>query len=181
MTVTMTAEEALLAMGITPEDEAESERAAQAAGRDGRICVCGHPMSRHQQEGGPGTTIICRPSRLVCKCREPYPVLEVSNTRPFMCKTTGSGLEHALQMGIKGCRKKGIEIRWVVPLACEKKGCGGTEGVQAVPVSDRGVPLPMESKTNAMFCAKCRAGVPIAGVLSVAEHAEEDGDDDGSS
>lgn len=155
---TMTADEVLVAMGMTPETIAREMRGAELARRDGRICICGHPMARHKDEAGVGI-IFCRPSRLSCKCQTPYAVIEVRNTRPFMFRTTGLGLEHALQAGIFRCREKGIEITWLVPQQCEREGCDSTLGVQAVPLSDRMKPVAQESKINALMCVGCRAGL----------------------
>lgn len=156
--LTMTADEALVMMGLTEEEIARGKRGGELARRDGRICICGHPMARHKDEAGVGV-VFCRPSRLLCMCQDPYPVIEVTNTRPFMFKTTGMGIEHALQAGIFRCREKGIGITYLVVWECEKPGCGSTEGVQAVPLSERMKPVPKESKRNALMCVRCRSGL----------------------
>jgi hypothetical protein len=173
--VTETAEEALLSMGLTEEEMAKGRRASEIFHRDGRICACGHPVSRHKDEAGVGI-IFCRPSRMLCPCQEPYPVIEVRDTRLFVFRTTGIGPEHALQRGIDKCREKGIDITWLVPKRCERPGCGGTRDVQSTPLSSRMRPIPEESRINVLMCIGCRSGLEpgmdITGPVSVPDLTE---------
>lgn len=94
--------------GGRPIDEflADESVKPKARERDGRICACGHPMSKHREvdvyEDGSLITYSCYPTRTSCLCAEALPVLEVSDIRPFMRKTKGYGDQHALSLGLRG-------------------------------------------------------------------------------
>ena len=126
--------------------------------RDGRICLCGHPMARHTfLDGGKST---CSPSRLVCKCRKARPVLETSDTRVFLRKTRGVGSGHALSQGILAARGK-HEITWLVEMKCDK--CGTEGKVSPVVVSERGIILSnfytnedKQPRFDKLLCQQCR-------------------------
>ena len=91
---------------------------------DRRICICGHPMSRHDS-----VTHACKPAALSCPCKRKVAVIEVPNTRYFLAKTTGSGMNHALARGIFMARNAMGEdfderAKWLVELRCENPTCG---------------------------------------------------------
>lgn len=91
---------------------------------DKRICICGHPMSRHDKE-----TKKCRPARFDCPCKRNHAVLDVPNTRYFLSRSQGSGEKHALTRGIFLARKAMGEdfderAEWLVELNCENPSCG---------------------------------------------------------
>lgn len=125
--------------------------------RDGRICLCGHPMSRHTFVNGGST---CSPSRLVCKCRHSRPVLETSDTRVFLRKTRGVGSGHALSQGILAAKGK-HEITWLIEMKCDK--CGADGKVSPVVVSERGIILTnfdtnddRQPRFDQLLCQNCR-------------------------
>jgi hypothetical protein len=92
---------------------------------DKRICICGHPMSRHDAEND----MSCRPARFDCACVRAIPVLEVPDNRYFLARNEGSGEKHALMRGIFMARK-GMEERfeeeaqWLVEMKCMNPACG---------------------------------------------------------
>lgn len=80
--------------------------------RDPSICSCGHGKSRHQFLENRGH-YSCTPSRMSCNCRHLEVVLEAEDTRDFLSKTVGNGVEHALMRGIDVTLRKGKSIRWI--------------------------------------------------------------------
>lgn len=134
--------------------------------RDGRICICGHSKNRHKQVSGEW---ICICPKFRCKCKSPYYVLEVSDTRPFTRKTKGSGTSHALYRAIAANaqaekdKNETKPVTWLIeqPLVCMKPNCNSTEGVTVTPVSEFGIAVEYESTHNAFLCAGCRANQPI--------------------
>jgi len=135
------------------EEEAE-EKAREFEGdgynRDGRICICGHPMKRHTEYGGLST---CSPSRLVCPCKKGKPVLEVSDTRVFLRKTRGSGTAHALTQGILACKGK-HEVKWLVEQRCDR--CKSEGKVSPVPVTQQGIIKDEATGYDVLLCQRCR-------------------------
>jgi hypothetical protein len=114
--------------------------------RDGRVCLCGHPMKRH-------AFTKCSPSRLICPCKKARPVLETSDTRVFLRKTRGSGTGHALAQGILAAKGK-HEITWLVEMKCDK--CGTEGKVSPVAVSQQGSIMDEATGFDALLCQKCR-------------------------
>lgn len=91
---------------------------------DRRICICGHSVSRHNEE-----TKKCKPGRFDCPCKRLHPVIDVPNTRFFMSRTMGSGEKHALTRGIFLARQAMGEdfdekAKWLVEMKCENPTCG---------------------------------------------------------
>ncbi len=166
---------ALAAMGLTPEeiDNKDASKANQR-GHDKRICMCGHAMDRHKVTKTLGTDNVtsilrsndvtqpftCTPNRRTCSCKTLYPVLEVSNTKYFLKKTTGSGELHALTRGIRSLSKvKDNTITWLVQPACLL--CGAIDGadkiVPAVFNKDRTVrQIEGSIGYDDFLCQKCR-------------------------
>jgi len=118
--------------------------------RDGRICLCGHPMKRHANYGAGST---CSPSRLICPCKKSRPVIETSDTRVFLRKTRGSGSGHALAQGILAAKGK-HDITWLVEMKCDK--CEAEGKVSPVAVSQRGTIMDEATGFDALLCQKCR-------------------------
>lgn len=114
----MTEIDPLSKFGISSETVEERTALFKAEGydRDGRICICGHPMKRHNTDTFPTT---CTPSRLQCPCKKARPVIEVSDTRRFLKKTRGSGPDHALILGIHSANKAGDEIKYLSEPTCD--------------------------------------------------------------
>lgn len=136
------------------EEEAEEkarEFESDKYERDGRICICGHPIKRHAFYGGLST---CTPTRLICPCKKAREVIEASDTRLFLRKTRGSGSSHALAQGILAAKHKGQEVKWLVEMRCDK--CGVEGKVSPVAVSQRGVIMDEATGYDALLCQKCR-------------------------
>ncbi len=92
---------------------------------DKRICICGHPLSRHDETNG----MSCRPARFDCPCVRAVAVLEVPDNRYFLARNEGSGEKHALMRGIF-MAQKGMpdrfddEAKLLVELKCMNPACG---------------------------------------------------------
>jgi len=90
---------------------------------DKRICICGHQMSKHNEE-----TSACKPGRFECPCQRKQAVIEVPDTRYFMSRSLGSGEKHALTRGIFLARQ-GMgdtfdeKAKWLVDMVCENPAC----------------------------------------------------------
>jgi hypothetical protein len=88
------------------------------------------------------------------------PVLEVSNTKYFLKKTTGSGELHALTRGIRALSKvENSTIKWLVERTCLLCGCT-TEQDRIIPAvfnSDKTLKQTEGSIGYDDFvCQKCR-------------------------
>lgn len=136
------------------EDEAEKalNNIEMLSGRkDGRICLCGHSNGRHSWVNG---ILSCQAAKQYCPCKSLRLVVECSNTRPFLRKTSGPGPLHALSQGIASAIKAGYEITWLVPMECDK--CHKTGPVSPIPVSQRGVIMDEATGYDALLCRDCR-------------------------
>lgn len=119
------------------------------------ICVCGHPTRRHKPNSR--GEIKCVPNAMICKCKEPRPVLKAQDIRPFLRKTTGGGLLHALARGLATCVERGLEIEWLIPMACDK--CHTETKVVPTPVNQNGTIANDETGYNALLCQTCRTQI----------------------
>ena len=152
-----TPDEILTAMGLDP-DEAErvdKELTLNARTKDKRICLCGHALGRHDMALG---RPVCQVGKLACNCRTLQPVLVVSDTRPFIRKTEGSSMNHALSRGIAAARKAEVTIDLIEEAwGCHKCGTAG-EAIRLTPmaVTANGIPTDHDSGYNALFCDDCR-------------------------
>lgn len=133
---------------------ADEELKKPKSKRDRRICLCGHPMARHTNLSG---MVYCKPTRMECPCKKPRPVLEVSDVRPFLRKTSGAGPLHALGRGLAAAAAKGIEVRWLVEMKCDR--CGKAGPISPVPVTQRGIAVNEATGFDALLCADCRTEV----------------------
>jgi hypothetical protein len=126
----MKADELLKQMGIDPKEAIETDAdLSKRKRRDPRICICGHGANRHIFDNG---VWACAPSRLVCACQGFRPVLEVEDTRPFLRKSSGPGVRHALIRGLSRLVEDGRTATWIEDPKCEK--CG-SENQGIVPVA----------------------------------------------
>lgn len=152
--------DALLRMGITPEDVdradielAERRKAAQAVTR--HVCACGHGIARHTVVHG---IVMCKPARMECPCKKARPVLVVQDTRLFIRKTEGGGAEHALSRGIREALTKGKSVEWLVDPICDR--CGSDKGpIVPVPVTQSGIAVSRATGYDALLCPDCRVEV----------------------
>lgn len=157
------AEQVLESMGLTLDEvrEADETLRGRPKERDGRICICGHPVNRHTVTSG---VVLCKPTRMECPCRKVRPVLDVSDTRAFLRKTAGPGPEHALSRGLRGLTdgRQGAggaerSAEWVVDLECDR--CGGNTRVVPAPVTSSGNVVHEPTGYDALLCAECLAEV----------------------
>lgn len=141
---------------FTLEETAAADRQLIARGgpRDGRICTCGHPVSRHTQVAG---IVLCKPTRMECPCKTVRAVLEASDTRSFLRKTSGGGALHALSRGLYAALQKGGSVEWIVDQQCDR--CKKPGPVSPVPVTQRGTATDQATGYDALLCGQCRSEV----------------------
>jgi hypothetical protein len=140
-------------LDFTSEDVLEAEKVLKRKtrlDRDNRICVCGHPVARHE------TTFAtyCKPSKMECPCKKVRPVLQVGDVRCFLRKTTGSGVFHALGLGLQTAVERGFAVTWLIDQKCDK--CGVEGPISPVPVTSAGVPKEEATGYDVLICKKCR-------------------------
>jgi hypothetical protein len=142
-------------LAFTKQEAREALKDIQAnpTGRDSGVCLCGHPRSKHI-ESHLGYT--CSPGKLFCPCKRLRVVVESPNLRPFMFKSTGGGVLHALAKGLAKADELGVETRWTADNVCDS--CSKAGKVQPVPVSQRGVEVEEASGFDALLCDGCRFG-----------------------
>jgi hypothetical protein len=140
----------LAAMGITLADvDARDTRQKRGGPIDRRICLCGHPINRHKihmtpenpkgvpwTEGPvPSTGMLCRINAMNCSCKEPIPVLKVTDARSFLRTTEGAGATHALIRGIRDIMPNAT-YEWLIDIKCQRCGVVGPEHqIQPVPLT----------------------------------------------
>ena len=140
----------LAAMGITLADvDARDTRQKRGGPIDRRICLCGHPINRHKihmtpenpkgvpwTEGPvPSTGMLCRINAMNCSCKEPIPVLKVTDARSFLRTTEGAGATHALIRGIRDIMPNAT-YEWLIDIKCQRCGVIGPEHqIQPVPLT----------------------------------------------
>ena len=122
--------------------------------KDGRICICGHSNGRHSMVNG---ILSCQAAKQYCPCKNLRLVVECTNTRPFLRKTSGAGPLHALSQGIKAATSAGYEIKWLIPMECDK--CHKPGPVSPIPVSQRGVEMEEATGYDVLLCRECRTNV----------------------
>ena len=146
---------------VSPE-EAEAalvatDRSYQA--RDGRICSCGHPVSKHSTISSTGETS-CKPGLLLCKCEYLYPVIEVPNTRYFMRKSLGNGADHALMLGIAAANKANpfpeVEMVFLIEGRCQF--CQKEAKVAPAHSTKSKIIMHEPTTHNVMLCEDCIKG-----------------------
>jgi hypothetical protein len=128
-----------------------NEELTQRGPRDQRVCLCGHPVSRHMEIMG---IVRCKPSKMECSCKKVTPVLEVSDLRVFLRKTDGSGPMHALGRGLAAAVQKEINVKWLVEPECER--CKNKGPVSPVAATVSGFIANHDTGYNALLCANCR-------------------------
>lgn len=130
-------------MGFTYEELAErAEALARKTSRKKRqrlVCACGHSEGSHDthmgkanEEAGRYGVGICKPGNVNCRCYTFNSVAEVTELRPFIQKTMGSGMDHALMRGMhKLVASGGSVLRWTVDQTkCQM--CGAEADVERV-------------------------------------------------
>jgi hypothetical protein len=125
-----------------------SEEAVQSVNRalagnprrnDRRICICGASMARHDLQNGTVNVL-----SFESKCRRPFPVLKVKNTRHFVARSIGSGEE-------------GVE--WLIEFKCENPKCGKPTKIFPTRVDELGYRLrdiEEDKGITVILCEECR-------------------------
>jgi hypothetical protein len=125
---------------------------------DRRICICGASMSRHDLQTGTVNVL-----SFEAKCRRPFPVLKVKNTRHFVARTIGSGEGHALVRGYMASKaaipdfEEGVE--WLIDFKCENPKCGKPTKIFPTRVDELGYRLrdiEDDKGITAILCEECR-------------------------
>lgn len=97
-------------MGFSPEQISEHLANEEARPSSRTVCLCGHPKARHYIDTEFST---CKPTKMSCTCANFIPIAKVENTRSFLRKTDGSGMDHALVKGIYGALSRGEYVEWI--------------------------------------------------------------------
>lgn len=149
-----TAEDLLKEMGIDPQEAIKVDKQlTDSRSRDKRICLCGHSVARHDMT-------LERPSCVIgkqfCPCRKIQPVLVVADTRPFIRKTDGASVLHALVRGMAAAAERGQSVQKIAEAwHCHK--CEATDvRLSPVPVSSYGVPMQVATGYDSLLCDDCR-------------------------
>lgn len=132
--------------------EANEHLAKTRLGRDKRICVCGHPFTRHSLN--PRGQVICKPSSLYCPCKEQRLVLEAGDVRDFLFKTVGSAKFHALGRGLQRAMEKENSVEWVIEMKCDR--CGEEKPLAPVSVTQNVVIRDEPTGWDKLLCKECR-------------------------
>jgi hypothetical protein len=121
------------------------------------ICSCGHPEGRHFIDAESAS---CKPNAMDCFCSEYNPTLKVTDLRPFLQKSRGSGVDHALVKGLTSAFMKEVEVEWLGSgMDCKKCGTkegttiyilGGSESAGLQMVQD-----PLWGRWNYFLCEPC--------------------------
>lgn len=147
------AKNALSAIGVSLDEAVLVDETIRNRGpRDNRICICGHPMSAHADIAG--RHIECQRARMVCKCVKPRAVLACSDTRLFLRKTTGPGMEHALIRGLGAIANKDGEAEWLVPFVCDI--CSSDQDITVSPITEFGKVSYEPTGHDIFICKKCK-------------------------
>lgn len=64
---------------------------------------------------------------------------------------------HALGRGLAAAMEKGISVRWLIEMKCDR--CQKPGPVSPVPVTQRGIAVPDATGYDALLCADCRTAV----------------------
>jgi len=145
-------ESALAAFDFSAEEvDTTIEQLAEQVSRGKPICMCGHPEGRHEWLE---PSFICNANKQNCKCLKKNLVIEADYARLFLRKTSGPGPLHALAQGIRESEKAGHEVKWIVPVACDR--CKAAGPVSPCPVNERGSIMYEDTGRNVLLCNDCR-------------------------
>jgi hypothetical protein len=117
----------------------------------GVICICGHPVGRHDNVSG---LVMCSAGKSTCPCKNVRAVVKVENARIFLRRTKGGGALHALSQGLLAAHKDGQKIEWLIAQKCDL--CEKTKQLSPVPVTQRGVIVSEATGYDKLLCMECR-------------------------
>lgn len=149
----MTFDEKMFSFDLNESEEILDRVEKENGRRDGRICICGHPMTSHSEFE---SIVSCTPAKMKCKCKKTRPVIEVSDTRSFKRRGEGNGAAHALSLGIANAKRAGLEITYLIESRCDT--CQ-TDDVPISPVNvEKDFTATVEETGFTVFmCDRCRA------------------------
>lgn len=128
--MTDTPENILRQLGVDPEESIKQIEERKRKIVERHICTCGHSKARHYIEL---PTVLCKPSIMECACSEFAPIILVHDTRNFLHKTEGPGIDHALIKGLTATLQAGKPAEWL-PEAMECKKCKTSENLTIYPI-----------------------------------------------
>ncbi len=148
------AREALEAMGMSVDEVlmVDDVLRTRPAVRDGRICLCGHSMTKHLVIDG---IVSCKPSKMDCPCKNCRPVIDTEDTRPFLRRTQGAGPEHALSRGLAALAMRNKNAQWIIDLECDMCKQHSSQLIP-VPVTQSGIAVDYATGYDALLCPSCR-------------------------
>lgn len=152
------AKDALSAMGLDLDDvlTVDSTLRTRPAKRDGRICICGHGVSKHTDFGN--GVVACKPSKMDCPCKKVRAVLDAEDTRPFLRRTQGAGSMHALARGLAALAQSGKDAQWIIDLECDR--CHEhSDNLVPVPVTANGLATDYATGLDVLLCPTCRGQI----------------------
>ena len=152
------AKDALAAMGLDVENVLEIDNVLRTRPqvRDGRICLCGHGVTKHTVAAN--GAVLCKPSKMTCPCRKVRAVIDAEDARPFLRRTQGAGPMHALSRGLAALAQSGKDAQWIIDLVCDR--CGEyNESLIPVPVTQQGQATTEATGFDALLCPTCREEV----------------------
>lgn len=124
-------------------------------GTDSRVCICGHPVSRHKLDPYIGIKL-CSPNAQRCPCKRRVAVLKASDLRVFLRSTRGEGWLHALGQGLLAAQEKGVKLNWLMEDVCEL--CNKSAKVMPASLNER-KKADVNSGMNYLICDECMAKV----------------------
>jgi len=119
----------------------------------GLICICGHPVGRHDESSG---MTVCSAGKFSCPCKKIRAVVKVENARIFLRRTKGGGALHALSQGLLAARESGQKVEWLIEQKCDL--CGEAKQLSPVPVTQRGFIVQEPTGYDRLLCMDCREG-----------------------
>lgn len=161
----------------TPESEAFNRKAAEAREARARaqprkvdfldICVCGHPVRRHELVGTEYARCLSWANKsLRCQCDERARVavrVERGGGHVFRRKARGAEKPHMLDTSVELYTVAHVDkqIVWVI-LACER--CGEAEGVETWAMEADGILVQKagaDTGRHARLCGTCAAALSV--------------------
>jgi hypothetical protein len=144
-------------LGFTFEEALEDlsdRRDIGRAGKDPRICICGHPVKRHKWMSFLGL-YECNPNAQKCPCKNVEVIGKASDLRMFLRSTRGEGHLHALGQGLVALEKAGGTFEWIADKKCFI--CKEVKPVIPTAINERGYSMESATKQNILICHDCNS------------------------
>lgn len=157
-----------LGMDLAQAEKIVASRSGRGR-RDSRICVCGHSGGSHFMVDGSVPADIagagagevgCQAGKVPCQCAQFVWVATASDVRPFIQKTEGSGIDHALLKGIMSAEVKGKTVTWREGLSCFR--CGSlVSSLLPIPYNENGREAKRSTGRDMLMCPECREAIRV--------------------